>query len=208
MQLAWLNRTPIAMASGRINRNGFLAVARRVAGFPLVGEGITNHCVVRSPMLTTAWVRGLTSDSILTADHRRGILIHEHEASLASHSKRVTQPTTGVALGCRSGNAARRDLRITSDGRGVYKWTVLDPPCSGTTRHTRGIHTVVSVVYWTGEVERQLQKYSQVLRDIIWISVEDFIAQVGTIRDSEVRNKSVARRKSPLSRRKRTRYAS
>ena len=74
------------------------------------------------------------------------------------------------------------------------------------TRHVQEPHgtrvaytRVVSVVYWTGEVERQLQKYSQVLRDIIWISVEDFIAQVGTIRDSEVRNKSVARRKSPLS---------
>ncbi len=117
------------MASGRINRNVLIYISG--------GSGCTPseaNTLVPTPVLTTAWVRGLTSDSILTADRRGGILIHEHEASVASHSKRVTQATMLVALGCRSENAARRDLRITSDGRGAYKWTVSSPACSGTTQ--------------------------------------------------------------------------
>jgi hypothetical protein len=136
VQLAWLNRTPIAMASGRINRNVLIYISG--------GSGCTPseaNTLVPTPMLTTAWVRGLTSDSILTADRRGGILIHEHEASVASRSKRVTQATMLAALGCRSENAARSDLRITTDGRGVYKWTVSDPPCLGVTQNMCRIHT-------------------------------------------------------------------
>ena len=89
------------MASGRINRNVLIYISG--------GSGCTPseaNTLVPTPVLTTAWVRGLTSDSILTADRRGGILIHEHEAPMASRSKRVTQATWwrwGVVPGARPG---------------------------------------------------------------------------------------------------------
>ncbi len=58
------------MASGRINRNVLIYISG--------GSGCTPseaNTLVPTPMLTTAWVRGLTSDSILTADRRGGILM-------------------------------------------------------------------------------------------------------------------------------------
>jgi len=77
---------------------------------------------------------GLTSDPVCTADRSVGILIlrenvsHTEAGATCPHSDIQTLRPDALA------GSPRRDLRITPDGRGMYKPVVSHPPCDGRTR--------------------------------------------------------------------------
>ena len=74
-----VERAPCDLYVERVGReaDGVDSVLLPVAGGPHVRAAATaaRATLVPTPVLTTAWVRGLTSDSILTADRRGGILM-------------------------------------------------------------------------------------------------------------------------------------
>jgi hypothetical protein len=59
----------------------------------------------------------------------------------AMRSKRTPVRTQMVPSGRRPEHAARGDLRIISDGRGIYKWLVSQAPCVGHTRPIRDVRS-------------------------------------------------------------------